>query len=92
MKVDCPRARSSPAPMRVRMRSIGPIVAFAAGTKLPMQASSTISAFWRMKVLLPPMFGPVITYIRVSPSKRRSLGSNGASRTPRPPDGGRARS
>ena len=34
--------------MRVKMRSIGPIVAASAGTKLPMWASSTISAAWRM--------------------------------------------
>ena len=32
MNVERPRARSSAAPMRVKMRSIGPIVALVAGT------------------------------------------------------------
>ena len=36
-----------------------------------MLASSTISATWRMKVLLPPMLGPVMTCMRV----RRRAGS-----------------
>ena len=33
----------------------------AAGTKLPIWASSVSSATWRMKVLLPAMFGPVMS-------------------------------
>ena len=48
MKVERPPARSSPAPMRVKIRSIGPSTALLAGTKLPMCASSAISATWRM--------------------------------------------
>ena len=37
VEISCerPRERSSPAPMRVKMRSIGPSVADFAGTKLP---------------------------------------------------------
>ncbi len=48
MKVERPPARSSEAPMRVKMRSIGPSSQLSAGTKLPQQASSAISATWRM--------------------------------------------
>ena len=48
MNVERPPARSSAAPMRVKMRSIGPIGALFAGTKLPMCASTAISAAWRM--------------------------------------------
>ena len=64
MKVDCALARSSAAPMRVWIASIGPSRHAAAGTNEPIAASSTISATWRMKVLLPPMFGPVMTSMR----------------------------
>jgi hypothetical protein len=48
MKVERPPARSSEAPMRVKMRSTGPSTADSAGTKLPAQARITISAAWRM--------------------------------------------
>ncbi|MDT4855551.1 hypothetical protein FQZ97_899110 [compost metagenome] len=48
MKVDCALARSSAAPMRVWMASIGPSRQETAGTKLPTLASSTITATWRM--------------------------------------------
>ncbi|MDT4861475.1 hypothetical protein FQZ97_960810 [compost metagenome] len=48
MNVERPPARSSAAPMRVKMRSILPMRARAAGTKLPMRASSTMRATWRM--------------------------------------------
>ena len=44
MKVDCPEARSSLAPMRVNTRSTSPIFALRAGTKEPICAMSTISA------------------------------------------------
>ena len=44
MKVDWPAARSSEAPTRVKIRSHSGIFACAAGTKLPMCASSTIRA------------------------------------------------
>ena len=47
MKVDMPRARSSCAPTRVKMRSQSPIEALEAGTKEPAWASSTIIAAWR---------------------------------------------
>ena len=48
MKVDCPAARSSLAPMRVKMRSTTPMCARWAGTKHPTWAISTISATWRI--------------------------------------------
>ncbi len=48
MKVDCALARSSEAPMRVWMASIGPRRQASAGTWLPMLASSTITATCRM--------------------------------------------
>ena len=66
MKVDCPRARSSCAPTRVKMRSTSPTRARAAGTQDPIWASSTISAVCRSQVLLPPMFGPVTIACRGS--------------------------
>ena len=44
MNVDWPRARSSEAPTRVKMRSTRPMRARDAGTKLPACASSTVSA------------------------------------------------
>ena len=47
MKVDSPPARLSEAPTRVKMRSTTPISARAAGTKLPIWASSAISATCR---------------------------------------------
>ena len=61
MKVDRPRARSSEAPTRVKMRSTSPTRARRAGTKLPICAMSAMSAVCRITVLLPAMFGPVIT-------------------------------
>ena len=48
MKVERPPARSSAAPMRVKIRSIGPMLGAAAGTKLPTWASTTISAICRI--------------------------------------------
>ena len=48
MKVDCPAARSSLAPMRVNTQSIMPISALFAGTKEPICAISTMSAVWRI--------------------------------------------
>ena len=48
MKVLCPPARSSEAPMRVKMRSHRLMLASRAGTKLPICAMSVISATWRM--------------------------------------------
>ena len=77
MKVDCPAARSSDAPTRVKMASTTPICAAAAGTKLPICAIRAISAFWRMYVDLPAMFGPVMSSIRFSSSSSIvSLGTN----------------
>ena len=75
MNVERPPARSSAAPMRVNTRSMGPMVALAAGTKLPMCASTAISAACRMYVDLPPMLGPVTISIRRLSSKVRSLGT-----------------
>ncbi len=48
IKVDWPRARLSPAPTRVKIRSAMPIRATAAGTKLPAWAIRQISATWRI--------------------------------------------
>ena len=48
MNVLWPRASSSLAPTRAKMRSATPIVASRAGTKLPIWAISVISATWRM--------------------------------------------
>ena len=48
MKVDCPAARSSLAPMRVKMRSTTPMCARCAGTKLPTCAMRVMSATWRI--------------------------------------------
>ena len=81
MKVERPPARSSEAPMREKMRSTGPISALSAGTNEPDAAMSTMTAAWRMKVDLPPMFGPVMTSMRVLSSSRVSLGTKGASET-----------
>ena len=48
MKVDCALARSSAAPMRVWIASIGPSRQACAGTYEPIAASRQISATWRM--------------------------------------------
>ena len=48
MKVLWPAARSSKAPMRVKILSTMPIVALFAGTKEPIWAMSTMSAVWRI--------------------------------------------
>ena len=53
-----------------------------AGTKLPIWASTAISAFWRRKVDLPAMFGPVTSQMRpvFSPAggdRSQSLATNG---------------
>ena len=64
MNVLCPYATSSDAPMRVKIRSVIAILADAAGTKLPICAISAINATWRIYVLLPAMFGPVMTIVR----------------------------
>ena len=77
MKVDWPRARLSLAPTRVKTRSHSPISAARAGTKQPAWAITTVSATCRITVLLPAMFGPVITRICAdSRSRRTSLGTN----------------
>ncbi len=59
MKVDWPRAISSEAPMRVKMRSTRPMRAESAGTNDPIWAISTIMATCRIHVDLPAMLGPV---------------------------------
>ena len=48
MKVERPPARSSDAPIRVKIRSSGPSTTRFAGTKQPMCARMTMSAVWRM--------------------------------------------
>ena len=82
MNVDWPRARSSEAPTRVKMRSTRPMRARDAGTKLPACASRTVSATCRSNVLFPAMFGPVSTtsWERVR-SRTRSLGTKGSAET-----------
>ena len=61
IKVERPEARSSEAPILVKMRSISPMIASLAGTNEPMRAMIAIKAVWRIKVDLPPMLGPEIT-------------------------------
>ena len=63
MKVDSPDEILSLAPTRVNILSIIPILAAAAGTKLPICAIKTINAVCRNNALLPAMFGPVIIII-----------------------------
>jgi hypothetical protein len=48
MKVERPEARSSEAPMRVKIASSGPSTQRLAGTKLPHVGEQAISATWRM--------------------------------------------
>ena len=48
MKVERPRARSSPAPTRVKTRSTRPIFISSAGTGQPMCAMTARMATWRM--------------------------------------------
>ncbi|MNI27310.1 hypothetical protein D3C73_810420 [compost metagenome] len=68
MKVERPRARSSPAPTRLNRRSTTPSRIDRAGTKAPAWASTTSKAFWRRKVDLPAMFGPVTMDRRDAPT------------------------
>src|SRR5207249_1272135 len=72
--------RLSLAPTRVKMRSASPISASAAGTKLPICASSVISATCRRYVDLPPMLGPVTT--RTCSASGSSVASFGTKRAP----------
>ena len=75
-----------------------PIRAASAGTKEPAWASTAISAFWRRKVDLPAMLGPV-TSQQPPPLAGAELAIVGdearaalpLQRLPRPPDGGRPR-
>ena len=53
----------SVAPTRVKILSNTPMRAFAAGTKEPAWAMSTIRAVWRRRADLPAMLGPVSTMI-----------------------------
>ena len=86
MKVERPRARSSAAPTRENSLSTTPMCALAAGTKQPIWAITAISAFWRRKVDLPAMLGPVTSHRRepvaaASASRAvrsQSLGTNAA--------------
>ena len=96
MKVERPRARSSAAPTRLNRRSTTPIRAARAGTKLPICASTTISAFWRRKVLLPAMLGPVSSQRRLVIAEIAIVGDERLALAPpappRPPDAARPRS
>src|SRR3546814_19543756 len=73
MKVERPRARLSDAPTRLNKRSTRLSRAAAAGTKLPACARMTISAFWRRKVDLPPILGPVTNQRRLLLSSKQSF-------------------
>ena len=55
-----------------------PMVAARAGTKAPACAITAISAFWRRKVDLPAMFGPVSSHRRRSVPSSQSLGTKPA--------------
>ena len=86
MNVDCPRARSSPAPMRVRMRSIGPIT-----RARRRHEAADVRKQHDQRVL--PHVGRLAAHVRagddehahvalaVAQSSTRSLGSKGSSRT-----------
>ena len=99
MKVERPRARSSAAPTRLNRRSTMPMWADFAGTYEPIWASMAISAFWRRKVDLPAMLGPVTSQMRpASPARRPEIAvvgderaALGARAPARPPGGGRPR-
>jgi hypothetical protein len=73
MNVERPPARSSAAPIRVKIWSSGPRRAALAGTNEPTCAISAMSATWRMYVDLPPMLGPVISNSRRVGDRRVSL-------------------
>ncbi len=62
--------------MRVKILSTNPITASRAGTKQPMCAIRTINAVWRMYVLFPAMFGPVISIKSLSSPSDTSFGTN----------------
>src|SRR3546814_4586363 len=81
MKVERPRARLSDAPTRLNNRSTRLSRVAAAGTKLPACARMTISAFWRRKVDLPPILGPVTNQRRLLLSSKQSFAIKGAPRS-----------
>ena len=81
MKVDKPLARSSEEPIRVKIRSTSDKPTLSAGTKAPQCAKTTMSAFCRMYVDLPPMLGPVISNMRLCSLSRVLLAINGLSLT-----------
>lgn len=64
IKVLIPLNYISLAPTRVIIASIIGISALVHGTKHPTCASSTQIAVYRIKVLFPPIFGPVIMWNR----------------------------
>ena len=77
MKVDCPPARLSLAPTRVKSRSTAPIDASAAGTNDPIWARTTQTPICRSMVDFPAIFGPVTRASRIfSPSSDVSFGTN----------------
>ena len=61
MNVDCPLARLSEAPTRLKSLFTTPIFAEVAGTKDPICAIIVIIAFCRKKVDLPEPEGPITT-------------------------------
>src|SRR5258708_1189342 len=65
MKVERPPARSSAAPMRVKIRSSGPNTARSAGTELPTCASSAMSPAGPMQVDFPPLLGPEMEAVQL---------------------------
>ena len=78
-KVERPRARSSPAPIRVKTRSRTPRRIAVAGTNEPTCAITASVATWRMYVDLPAMFGPVMSMIwSVVVLRNAPFGTNGS--------------
>src|SRR5437588_386609 len=78
MNVERPRARSSAAPTRLKRRSTMPIRAARAGTNEPIWARIRMRAFWRRKVLLPAMLGPVTSQIVEKAQFKRERAVGGA--------------
>ncbi len=90
MKVERPPARSSAAPMRVKMRSILPIRARDAGTKAAACAPAALSAPpAACTSTYRPWFGPVISSMRRAGVQAAAVGRKAFDGAAPPPGGGR---